>query len=85
MPRIHRDALAYLVRFLKVIIGSEAKTKMEVKSIAQLFGSNCLRIPAATPKVVKEAGELARDVMMNVIACWDVSYIYPLDERLLTQ
>jgi hypothetical protein len=39
MPRFHRDALACLIGFLKVVLAPETN----LTTIAQLFGSNCVR------------------------------------------
>jgi hypothetical protein len=83
LPKIHRNCLAYIVGFLKVVVAAEPKTKVGIAAVAMLFGSSCIKINSLDAAKVKEAGGLARDIMKYLIGNWDVAGIYPLDPTVL--
>jgi hypothetical protein len=77
MTVVHRDALAYLIGFLKDVVLGGPRTDASLGNLAFIIGSNCVRVHSTDMKAVKEAGELAKSLFKCLIANWDVSDVYP--------
>jgi hypothetical protein len=77
MSVVHRDALAYLIGFLKEVALGGSRTDATMGSLAFIIGSNCVRVQSSDMKEVKEGGELAKNLFKCLIANWDVTDVYP--------
>jgi hypothetical protein len=81
LPKIYRDALAYLVGFLKELVLAEQKTKMGLVPVAMLFGLTLVRSGALDQSKMRALYDASRNFVIALIQSWDVSDIYPLSEE----
>lgn len=81
LPHAHIYSLKYLIGFLKRLVPAEPITKMTPKNFAIVFAPNIVYSGSITdPAMLTKQGEVAQDLIITLIADWDVTDVYPPPE-----
>ncbi|KAH0785545.1 RhoGAP domain containing protein [Histomonas meleagridis] len=78
LPKVQKDALAYLVQFIRRFCTEGNK---DVEPYAMLFGSNILQTRDLASDCMKEYVQLAKSTMQKLIADWDVGFLNSNKEK----
>jgi hypothetical protein len=82
LPRISRNALAYLVGFFKRFVEGGRNTRAGIGQVVETLALTVIRQGCGNQSKAKDLSDMSKRFAQALIQVWDVSEIYPLPAKL---